>query len=76
VVLFSEKSLRFAAVRKSGRYLSTEDTMRSQRTIAALSAANVRSFARLSGWLCMHVIGKSYPSQTNTKPEQGLPRPD
>jgi len=52
--------------------------MRSQRTIAiaALSAANVWSFARLSGWLCMHVVGKGYSSPTNAKLEQGLPRPD
>jgi hypothetical protein len=52
--------------------------MRSLRTIAiaALSAADVRSFARPSDWLCTHVMGIGYSSQTNTKPEQGLPRPD
>jgi hypothetical protein len=52
--------------------------MRSRRTIAiaALSAANVRSFARPSDWLCTCVMGHGYSSQTNTKPEQGLPRPD
>jgi hypothetical protein len=52
--------------------------MRSRRTIAiaALSAADVRSFARLSDWLRTHVMGIGYSSQTNTKPEQGLPRPD
>jgi hypothetical protein len=52
--------------------------MRSRRTIAiaALSAADVRSFSRPSDWLCAHVMGIGYPSQTNTKPEQGLPRPD
>jgi hypothetical protein len=52
--------------------------MRSKRTIAitALSAAGVRSFARPSDWLRMRVIGGGYSSQTITKPEQGLPRPD
>jgi hypothetical protein len=56
----------------------TEDTMRSKRTIAiaVLSAANIRSFARPSDWLCTHVMGSGYSLQTNTKPEQGLPRPD
>jgi hypothetical protein len=52
--------------------------MRSLRTIAiaALSVADVRLFARPSDWLCTHFMGQGYSSQTNTKPEQGLPKPD
>jgi hypothetical protein len=50
--------------------------MSSRRTIAALSAANVRSFVRPSGQLCARLMGSGYSSQTNTKPEQGLVRPD
>jgi hypothetical protein len=80
VVSFYEKPLPIVAVRMSVRrsVLSTEDTMRSKRTIAiaALSAANIRSFARPSDWLCTHLMGSGYSLQTNTKPEQGLPRPD
>jgi hypothetical protein len=50
--------------------------MSSRRTIAALRAANDRSFARPSGWLCTRLMGSGYSSQTITKPEQGLVRPD
>jgi len=78
VVSFYEKPLPIVAVHKSvsRSVLSTEDTMRSKRTIAALSAANIRSFARPSDWLCTHLMGSGCSLQTNTKPEQGLPRPD
>jgi hypothetical protein len=83
VVSFSDKPLPFSLPSVSRPMLSTEDPMRSRRTIAiaALSAANVRSFARPSDWLCTRVLctrvlGHGYSSQTNTKPEQGLPKPE
>ena len=44
--------------------------------LAGRAESDVRSFARPSDWLCTHVMGIGYSSQTNTKPEQGLPRPD
>jgi hypothetical protein len=52
--------------------------MRSTRTIAivAPSDANVWSFARPGVRLCTHLMGSGYASQTITKPEQGLTRPD
>jgi len=50
--------------------------MSSRRTIAALSAVDVRSFVRPNGRLCARLMGSGYSSQTIAKPEQGLVRPD